>query len=112
MPCGLATGGLALAFIRGRRALDTLPYPPALRGLVLGALVGLRGGALKTAHLAVVTAEEDCSFQTAISAHEEPWTREAWSHRLSCCHEAGPERPCAPRCPLPTPGSASSFPTR
>lgn len=43
LPCGLLTGGMGLAFIRGRRALDALPYPPLVRGLVLGAIVGLIG---------------------------------------------------------------------
>ena len=43
LPCGLLTGGMALLFIRGRRALDSLPFPPVVRGLVLGALVGLIG---------------------------------------------------------------------
>jgi len=43
LPCGLFAGLLSYAFVRVRKVLDRLPLHYALRGLVMGAAVGLIG---------------------------------------------------------------------
>jgi len=43
LPCGLFAAFLSFSFVKIRGALDNLPYPAAVRGLVMGALVGFVG---------------------------------------------------------------------